>query len=59
MGKTVATLTVLEDLFMASSETQPALVLAPSRVRTPDGDWLGQEYTKGFSIVPTWQVGTK
>ncbi|MTC16831.1 DEAD/DEAH box helicase [Providencia alcalifaciens] len=32
MGKTVATLTVLEDLFMAGSETQPALVLAPLRV---------------------------
>jgi hypothetical protein len=26
MGKTVATLTTLEDLFMAGSETQPALV---------------------------------
>ncbi|MEL5315719.1 DEAD/DEAH box helicase [Serratia ureilytica] len=32
MGKTVATLTGLEDLFMAGSETQPALVLAPLRV---------------------------
>ncbi|MCX8963217.1 DEAD/DEAH box helicase [Erwinia psidii] len=32
MGKTVATLTTLEDLFMAGSETQPALVLAPLRV---------------------------
>lgn len=32
MGKTVATLTALEDLFMAGSETQPALVLAPLRV---------------------------
>lgn len=32
MGKTVATLTSLEDLFMAGSETQPALVLAPLRV---------------------------
>lgn len=32
MGKTVATLTTLEDLFMAGAETQPALVLAPLRV---------------------------
>lgn len=32
MGKTVATLTALEDLFMSGSETQPALVLAPLRV---------------------------
>ncbi|HID8111289.1 TPA: SNF2-related protein [Proteus mirabilis] len=32
MGKTVATLTALEDFFMAGSETQPALVLAPLRV---------------------------
>lgn len=32
MGKTVATLTSLEYLFMAGSETQPALVLAPLRV---------------------------
>ena len=32
MGKTVATLTALEDLFMAGCETQPALVLAPLRV---------------------------
>lgn len=32
MGKTVATLTALEDLFMTGSETQPALVLAPLRV---------------------------
>lgn len=32
MGKTVATLTALEDLFMAGTETQPALVLAPLRV---------------------------
>lgn len=32
MGKTVATLTALEDLFMAGSETKPALVLAPLRV---------------------------
>lgn len=32
MGKTVATLTSLEDLFMSGSETQPALVLAPLRV---------------------------
>nr|ELR5224927.1 DEAD/DEAH box helicase [Providencia rettgeri] len=32
MGKTVSTLTALEDLFMAGSETQPALVLAPLRV---------------------------
>ncbi|MCX8958352.1 DEAD/DEAH box helicase [Erwinia psidii] len=32
MGKTVATLTTLEYLFMAGSETQPALVLAPLRV---------------------------
>ncbi|VEI61615.1 DEAD/DEAH box helicase [Serratia rubidaea] len=32
MGKTVATLTGLEDLFMAGSETQPVLVLAPLRV---------------------------
>lgn len=29
MGKTVATLTTLEDLFVAGAETQPALVLAP------------------------------
>ncbi|WP_413725378.1 SNF2-related protein [Sodalis sp. RH16] len=32
MGKTVAALTALEDLFMAGSETRPALVLAPLRV---------------------------
>lgn len=32
MGKAVATLTALEDLFMAGSEMQPALVLAPLRV---------------------------
>ena len=32
MGKTVATLTALEDLFMAGAETRPALVLAPLRV---------------------------
>ncbi|MBI6549904.1 SNF2-related protein [Xenorhabdus lircayensis] len=32
MGKTVATLTALEDLYMAGSETQPTLVLAPLRV---------------------------
>ena len=32
MGKTVATLTTLEDLFMAGAETKPALVLAPLRV---------------------------
>lgn len=32
MGKTVATLTALEDLFMAGAETCPALVLAPLRV---------------------------
>ncbi|MDD9338550.1 MAG: DEAD/DEAH box helicase [Providencia heimbachae] len=32
MGKTLASLTALEDLFMAGSETQPALVLAPLRV---------------------------
>lgn len=32
MGKTVATFTALEDLFMAGSETQPALVLALLRV---------------------------
>lgn len=32
MGKTVATLTTLEDLFMAGAETRPALVLAPLRV---------------------------
>ncbi|EAA6845003.1 ATP-dependent helicase, partial [Salmonella enterica subsp. enterica] len=32
MGKTIATLTALEDLFMAGAETQPALVLAPLRV---------------------------
>ncbi|MFV8770812.1 SNF2-related protein [Yersinia enterocolitica] len=32
MGKTVATLTSLEDLFMSGSETKPALVLAPLRV---------------------------
>ena len=32
MGKTIATLTTLEDLFMAGAETQPALVLAPLRV---------------------------
>lgn len=32
MGKTVATLTSLEYLFMAGSETQPALVLAPLQV---------------------------
>ncbi len=29
MSKTVATLTMLEDLFMSGVETQPALVLAP------------------------------
>ncbi|MGG2143923.1 SNF2-related protein [Symbiopectobacterium sp. RP] len=32
MGKTVATLTTLEDLFMCGAETQPVLVLAPLRV---------------------------
>lgn len=32
MGKTVASLTSLEDLYMAGAETQPALVLAPLRV---------------------------
>lgn len=32
MGKTVATLTALEDLFMSGSENRPALVLAPLRV---------------------------
>lgn len=32
MGKTVATLTSLEDLFKAGAEIQPALVLAPLRV---------------------------
>lgn len=32
MGKTVATLTALEDLFMCGAETQPVLVLAPLRV---------------------------
>ncbi|EJM1547265.1 ATP-dependent helicase, partial [Salmonella enterica] len=28
MGKSLSTLTALEDLFMAGAETQPALVLA-------------------------------
>ncbi|WP_367272986.1 SNF2-related protein, partial [Candidatus Symbiopectobacterium sp.] len=32
MGKTVATLTTLEDLFMCGAETQPVLFLAPLRV---------------------------
>ncbi|MEQ1975011.1 DEAD/DEAH box helicase [Xenorhabdus sp. SGI240] len=32
MGKTVATLTALEDLYMVGMETQPTLVLAPLRV---------------------------
>ncbi|WP_038212632.1 SNF2-related protein, partial [Xenorhabdus bovienii] len=32
MGKTVATLTAMEDLYMAGGETQPTLVLAPLRV---------------------------
>ncbi|WP_445497816.1 SNF2-related protein [Photorhabdus sp. SF281] len=32
MGKTVATLTALENLYMAGSETHPSLVLAPLRV---------------------------
>lgn len=32
MGKSLSTLTALEDLFMAGAETQPALVLAPLRV---------------------------
>ncbi|MCC8364956.1 DEAD/DEAH box helicase [Xenorhabdus sp. PB61.4] len=32
MGKSLATLTAMEDLYMAGSETQPTLVLAPLRV---------------------------
>ncbi|CDG88429.1 SNF2-related protein [Xenorhabdus bovienii] len=32
MGKSLATLTALEDLYMAGGETQPTLVLAPLRV---------------------------
>ncbi|PQQ36452.1 hypothetical protein C6H68_19100 [Photorhabdus luminescens] len=32
MGKTVATLTALENLYMAGSETRPSLILAPLRV---------------------------
>ncbi|MDR5615559.1 MAG: ATP-dependent helicase, partial [Arsenophonus sp.] len=32
MGKTAATLTALENLYLSGSETKPTLVLAPLRV---------------------------
>ncbi|HGY1113683.1 SNF2-related protein [Providencia hangzhouensis] len=58
MGKTVATLTALEDLFMAGSETQPALVLAPLRVASstwPD-EAVKWDHLRNIDVQPI--IGT-
>ncbi|WP_406705556.1 SNF2-related protein [Sodalis sp.] len=58
MGKTVATLTALDTLFKAGSETRPALVLAPLRVATSTWPDEALKWTHLHNLVVQPITGT-